>query len=469
MSGENYVFASFSQRDKSYALVTYLWHFAAPVMTPAVVLGTSKATDVKKENRGRPSYSSPALSEYGDPTFVKEGKCPSSKRGSCEESSLGTSSMSMCTNDPTVFPDGGIDDVNDLLCPCLSHTGRLLVDDIFSLNCSQLFSILFSDVPWYRQYPNEVRQTAHGQLFDSISGYSASPWVSDRNGDRSRTVSYTMALNYAMAPKSTVVTEKQVYSEFSGNVEGFIVSKQSQNSGIPYADSFYILCTYCIIKLDDSRCRLRIHGGLVFRKSLWGIVKGCIEKSTYTGLEEHYSALEETLKLQCDQDRASAGVDESEIDVTGSPPDPEDLSLSRVRGNICSSLAASIASSSRIEGTRSNRSVEVQTEKPLLPWRADIDSCIKLIIALLTALVLLHIFSVFQAAVTHSGSCPNVDRLLEFLSKSSDNGQVSLDELLKLYQLEKRESAMNGLFEAVSQIAHQVDEVRDIWRKKDEG
>ncbi|KIH59712.1 hypothetical protein ANCDUO_10046 [Ancylostoma duodenale] len=40
-------------------------------------------------------------------------------------------------------------------------------------------------------------------------GYVASAWTTDKDGIRSRTCTYTMALNHAMAPKSCVVTEKQ--------------------------------------------------------------------------------------------------------------------------------------------------------------------------------------------------------------------------------------------------------------------
>lgn len=44
-------------------------------------------------------------------------------------------------------------------CPCRSHVGRVLLDEIFRLSPEQLFEILFSEVPWYRQFASIVKET----------------------------------------------------------------------------------------------------------------------------------------------------------------------------------------------------------------------------------------------------------------------------------------------------------------------
>lgn len=49
-----------------------------------------------------------------------------------------------------------------------------------------------------------------------------------------------------------------------------------QNSGTPCADSFFVRCTYCLIKVDDSHSRLLVNGGLFFKKSVWKFLKGIV-------------------------------------------------------------------------------------------------------------------------------------------------------------------------------------------------
>ncbi|EPB76637.1 hypothetical protein ANCCEY_04267, partial [Ancylostoma ceylanicum] len=146
-----------------------------------------------------------------------------------------------------------------------------------------------------------LKLAVHSKVTENVSGYVASAWTTDKDGIRSRTCTYTMALNHAMAPKSCVVTEKQVISHFGRNGDGFIVNKETQNSGVPYANDFTIQCTYCISKVSDHEARIKVHGGIVYKKNIWSVVRGYIEKSTYQGLDDHYSALEDTLRDECER------------------------------------------------------------------------------------------------------------------------------------------------------------------------
>ncbi|VDL78655.1 unnamed protein product [Nippostrongylus brasiliensis] len=186
----------------------------------------------------------------------------------------------------------------DVNCPCDSHQGKLLLDNVYPLSVDEIYELLFTDNPWFKKF-NEVLKN---------SGYVASAWTTDKDGVRSRTCTYTMALNHAMAPKSCVVTEKQVISHFGRNGDGFVVNKETQNSGVPYANDFTIQCTYCVSKVSDNEARLKVHGGIIYKRNIWSVVRGYIEKSTYQGLDDHYTALEEVLREECQRrvDRPSA-------------------------------------------------------------------------------------------------------------------------------------------------------------------
>lgn len=48
------------------------------------------------------------------------------------------------------------------------------------------------------------------------------------------------------------------------------------------------------------------------------IISGIIEKSTYNGLETHYTVLEETLKLLCEESTKSKQAIGSEFEATSS-------------------------------------------------------------------------------------------------------------------------------------------------------
>lgn len=94
------------------------------------------------------------------------------------------------------------------------------------------------------------------------------------NGQRKhkRTAKYTVEFTNSWGPKSSDVTEEQELIGLGKHVDGYVVKKNAVNSGIPYADAFYVFCKYCITKIDSSSCRLRVHAGVEFTKSV--IFKG---------------------------------------------------------------------------------------------------------------------------------------------------------------------------------------------------
>ncbi|GMS93919.1 hypothetical protein PENTCL1PPCAC_16094 [Pristionchus entomophagus] len=190
------------------------------------------------------------------------------------------------------------DEIRCTECSCDDHTGKKLLDQVFPKSPSQLFDLLFTNSPWYVQLSSALKHIAHAKLPLKYSGYSASEWATDKDGVRRRTCTYTMALNHAMAPETCVVTERQVYTEFTG---GYTIVQETQNSGVPYCESFHVLCTYCVMGYGSGQARLVVHGALIFSKSVWGMIRGYIEKSTTQGLTEHYDALQTALTEACEK------------------------------------------------------------------------------------------------------------------------------------------------------------------------
>lgn len=65
--------------------------------------------------------------------------------------------------------------------------------------------------------------------------------------------------------------------------------------GIPYADSFYVLLHYCMKRTVDDSTVMSVHAQIKYKKSVWGVIKGFIEKNTWLGLEDFYEALSKSL------------------------------------------------------------------------------------------------------------------------------------------------------------------------------
>ena len=53
----------------------------------------------------------------------------------------------------------------------------------------------------------------------------------------------------------------------------YVIDCEVVNGGIPYGDNFYVANRYCITRVSNSSCRLRICSRIIYRKSVWGVVK----------------------------------------------------------------------------------------------------------------------------------------------------------------------------------------------------
>ncbi|XP_064121827.1 protein Aster-C-like [Macrobrachium nipponense] len=225
-------------------------------------------------------------SVVSDPEFVRLRR-PRVKRSSL---GLGTSSGVEENADIIVTEYNGSlseakqDEGEEVLsCPLeQNHQGKKLLHVMVALPVDYIFSMIFvQDQVMLNVY--EARKTS-----DVVSG----PWSEDQEtGHMSRQVTYTMSLNLAsFGSKTSYVVEKQ-WLQYSQAGQCYVVATEVVNNGIPYGDSFSILCHYCLIREPDGRTKVTVWTLVKYKKAIWGVVKGMLEKSAYNGVEAFQAEL----------------------------------------------------------------------------------------------------------------------------------------------------------------------------------
>ncbi|XP_039949229.1 protein Aster-B isoform X3 [Bactrocera tryoni] len=169
-----------------------------------------------------------------------------------------------------------------------AHEGRQLVHTILPINVDTLFNLLFSKSKFLMDF-HAMRKTEN---------MSFGEWVTDEDGKKTRAVSLTVQLLASVGPKTARVTETQEIRECSKPGELYSIDVTSVNAGIPYADSFSVLMHYCLIRTVDDHTMLSVHAQIKYKKSIWGVVKGFIEKNTWAGLEEYFNAMQQALQSE---------------------------------------------------------------------------------------------------------------------------------------------------------------------------
>ncbi|KHN83974.1 GRAM domain-containing protein 1B [Toxocara canis] len=510
---ERYLFTCFTQRDKSFTLLLYVWQSSidGASIVPADLWKLRCTPDGRldssssKLGSASPWGTSPRSLQRMPETIVSPKNSVSSITDSavgCSDSNLMRNSsaclldskhsgvLNESSDEESNISEGDLSNESKVSCPCRSHLGRVLLDDVFRLTAQQLFTILFSEIPWYQQFADIVKQTAQSRLFDSISGYAASPWITGHSGVTSstRTATYTMALNHAMAPKSTVITEKQVCMELEQLSDGFVVTTESQNAGIPYADSFLIQCKYCVTRVDSTHSRLLIHGGIIYKKSIWGIVRGYIEKSTYAGLEDHYAALDETLKVHCERnaDAPSCSLDDNLCmqrfntthfaSLTFQPSSSIPFLKRRGSGHETDASTFNTRVNTNVTSTSSrglpmrSRAITEDTQTQTLPvvQTPHLTYYVRLIITLLTTLILLHVCTLLKLWSTETPQrCHTNHHVAHMLAGNADS--LAVADLMRFDPTEKTQSQVAEFRRTIDQVPQtKLTEIREIWRRTDE-
>lgn len=168
------------------------------------------------------------------------------------------------------------------------HEGRQLVHTILPINVDTLFALLFSKSKFLVDFH------AHRKTTNMIH----EDWQTGDDGLPCRKVNLTVALTQAVGPKCSHVTEHQVRRPCSEPAQLYSIDITSTNAGIPYADSFYVFMHYCLVRTVDDHTMFSVHAQVKYKKSVWGVVKGFIEKNTWAGLEDFYTALLRALQSE---------------------------------------------------------------------------------------------------------------------------------------------------------------------------
>lgn len=170
------------------------------------------------------------------------------------------------------------------------HEGRQLVHTILPINVDNLFNLLFSKSKFFTEFHNS-RRTTDLELGDWIIN-------DETNGLKKRRVTLTVAINQAIGPKCSHVTETQNMRQCSREGSLYSIDIESVNAGIPYADSFSVFLHYCLSRTMDDHTVLSVHAQIKYKKSVWGVVKGFIEKNTWVGLEDFFNGLLKALQSE---------------------------------------------------------------------------------------------------------------------------------------------------------------------------
>ncbi|KAK4317545.1 hypothetical protein Pmani_011389 [Petrolisthes manimaculis] len=178
-------------------------------------------------------------------------------------------------------------------CPKESqHQGKELLNTVVALPIEAVFNFLFT----HDQFMVDVYSIK--KTYDVVP----SPWEKQEDGAKGRVVTYTMALPPSnLGPKVSYISEKQIIQPETQPGDIYVVELEANNTGIPYADSFYVFSHYCITREEDNRTRLTVWVQVKYKKTVWGFMKGVIEKSTYNGVEALLAEIAVQLTAQADR------------------------------------------------------------------------------------------------------------------------------------------------------------------------
>ncbi|XP_069041527.1 protein Aster-A isoform X3 [Lepisosteus oculatus] len=172
---------------------------------------------------------------------------------------------------------------------CADLNGRLHINAVYRIGVDRLYELLFADSHFLQDLFEQRRFT----------DLTMNDWHQENSGNSTRVLTYTIAINNPLGPKTAPVVETQTLYKSSQKHECYVVDSEVITHGIPYQDYFYTVHRYCLTSVARNKCRLRVSSDIRYRKQPWSLVKALIEKNTWSGIEEYYRHLEmEVSKLE---------------------------------------------------------------------------------------------------------------------------------------------------------------------------
>ncbi|XP_051575750.1 protein Aster-A-like isoform X2 [Myxocyprinus asiaticus] len=207
--------------------------------------------------------------------------------------SLGNLSSLDMTNDEELPTDSSnssdTQEESEVESFCADLSGRLHINTVVRMSVDKLHDLLFSDTHF-------IQHLFSQRHFTDLSVHE---WQQDSSSGSSRVLSYTIAINNPLGPKTAPVVETQTLHKNSTRGECYVVDSEVITSGIPYQDYFYTVHRYCLTSVNNYKSRLRVSSNICYRKQPWSLVKALIEKNTWSGIEEYYRHMEmEVCKLE---------------------------------------------------------------------------------------------------------------------------------------------------------------------------
>ncbi|XP_037810384.1 protein Aster-B isoform X5 [Lucilia sericata] len=226
-------------------------------------------------------------SKHNTSTFDSKRKVSKNNRQREENTNKNSETLPTDISDSSDSEENNIPFVATAECNS-PHEGRQLVHTILPINIETLFNLLFSKSKFLLDFHAMRKST------DLVFG----EWITNEDGQKTRTFNVTVQLAASVGPKTSKVTEFQVMRDCSKPGELYSIDINNVNAGIPYADSFSVLVHYCLVKTVDDHTMLSVHAQIKYKKSIWGVVKGFIEKNTWAGLDDFYTSLLHSLQSE---------------------------------------------------------------------------------------------------------------------------------------------------------------------------
>ncbi|EDV25626.1 uncharacterized protein TRIADDRAFT_55922 [Trichoplax adhaerens] len=302
-----YFFTSFSSRETAYMKIFRIWQNALmqedglnAVDLLCQLRSLDKTVDVDKDQDNKhmtKSRSAETLSVDKDDTpDANENAYLSATNKEQEEQSLYSAGQTDASSDyseaeSTDQIDVDMCDPGEVIYEDPDTLPKTFIDEVYPVNVDTLFKTIFTGSETYYKFINE-RKT-----FDFVDDV----WHEQDDGTKVRSVKYTITLNHSIGPKTSVTNELQKLSELSRKGHIYIVDCEVYNSpSIPYGESFYTQERFIVTRISHNKCRLRVSGGIKYKKSVWTIVKSLIDKNVYEGLDATLKVLHKHVENDID-------------------------------------------------------------------------------------------------------------------------------------------------------------------------